>query len=394
MNNKNLMGSVRLTMVFVALLTMAALFLASCQKPTCSNCNFSASNGSQSLGGGGGTVNNFGTFTVTSNPLTAFNLGTSQTIPVTITADTVFSGSVALTVSEPALSALDKGQAIQFSFSPSSVSLTPGSSAQSMMTVNAGTLSPDFASSQFYIVGTDTTHPAGQAYVGSMTESIQVNAHFDVYINNPAGKSPENWSIAVGSNTQFINHPGGITVCVNNLDTTTGAAHRVHSSAGTTTPGQFEHQPNDLTQSPNGTTANSTGGTYCQTVTDQNPVTNGIYCHNDEGGGQTRSLSFNVPVVTPSPTPSSNPNAKFSYINTNVIQTMCIGCHATATSSNGMVDLSSYAMVIKNVQVNSAATSPLYQAVQSGAMPLNGTPLSAALVQDIGDWINAGATNN
>jgi hypothetical protein len=91
---------------------------------------------------------------------------------------------------------------------------------------------------------------------------------------------------------------------------------------------------------------------------------------------------------------TNNPNATFSYINTNILQPKCVSCH-NQNNQAGNVNLSSYSSVLNQVKVNSAATSPLYISVAPGGnMPQGGSPLSAGLVQDISDWINSGAKNN
>jgi hypothetical protein len=95
------------------------------------------------------------------------------------------------------------------------------------------------------------------------------------------------------------------------------------------------------------------------------------------------------------PVASGNPNASYAYLNTNVFVASCTGCHSGATPA-GNIDLTTYLNVTKYLSKGNEAASMIYTAVSGNtpAMPLNGTPLSAALVKDLGDWINDGAANN
>ena len=371
-----------------ALCLALALAVGACQNRMNINGSLTG-NSSNSTNSTSGPV---GTFSIQTASPTAFNLGTSQTVSGTITADSNYTGTVSLSVSEPELALIDKGQAIGFTVSPSTVSLTPGSSANFSVTVNVGTMAPDFTSSMFHVVGVDTSHPAGQSFLTSVQVNLQVNAVYIVNILKGAESGiPEKWTVPANSTVSFANHPGGLTVSFNDLDTNTQFPPRIHSTAGS---GTILHQPGDLNPSLDGTNPNPTGGTYTQTVTTQSEAADTIYDHNNESAGDGgRTFVFNVPVVAPSPTPSSNPNATFGYINTNVIQATCVNCHNPSTKAGGY-DFTTYSGVDSAVKAGSSITSPLYLSVQSGSMPQGGSPLSSALIQDINDWINSGAPNN
>ena len=89
----------------------------------------------------------------------------------------------------------------------------------------------------------------------------------------------------------------------------------------------------------------------------------------------------------------------FSVLNQNIIQPLCIACHSGPTASQG-IDLSSYsAMMASGVVIAGNSTGSLiYQMVATGLMPQGGPTLSTAqrneIVNEIGSWIDAGATND
>jgi hypothetical protein len=288
----------------------------------------------------------------------------------------------------PELSVLDPGAAIQFSFQPATLSFNGGGSAPTVLTVNVTSLSPSFNLSLFHVVATDPSNPQ---ITGQIQVSLQVKALFKVQLlgrQSSTAASPERWSIPTGAVTKFISHPEGMTITFQNMDTS--VTHLIHSGGG-----PIPHEEDGgIAPSPDGTTA--VGGYTIVVPPGTTTGTSGVYCHDHEGGNQVRTFQFNVPVVAAKPTgPSGNANAKFSYINANVIQASCIGCHSAANASDG-INLASYAMVAAHVTAGNAAVSPFYNVVAppNPSMPKGGAPLSAALVQDIQDWINDGAANN
>jgi len=94
-----------------------------------------------------------------------------------------------------------------------------------------------------------------------------------------------------------------------------------------------------------------------------------------------------TPVATPTPVPS---NATFSYIRSNVLIPHCVSCHGGA----GGYSYDSYTATLKSVSPNTANSSPLYTSIKSGRMPIGNGSISAADLQAIYDWIQAGAPNN
>jgi mono/diheme cytochrome c family protein len=82
----------------------------------------------------------------------------------------------------------------------------------------------------------------------------------------------------------------------------------------------------------------------------------------------------------------------FSQVNQNVIQPNCVSCHSGASAPNG-VDLSSFAGVSSQVVAGDPQSSRLYQVIANGSMPPTGA-LSQAQVQQVSDWITAGAKND
>ena len=111
----------------------------------------------------------------------------------------------------------------------------------------------------------------------------------------------------------------------------------------------------------------------------------------------------------------------FTEIYTNIIEVKCMGCHTSATGSGvtaGKLDMTSQAAAYtdlvnakaagsacsgKGTRVTPGApdSSIMYLKVSlddaspcGGKMPLGGTPLEQAEVDQIEAWINAGAPNN
>jgi mono/diheme cytochrome c family protein len=100
--------------------------------------------------------------------------------------------------------------------------------------------------------------------------------------------------------------------------------------------------------------------------------------------------SVPAPPPTPTPTPAPAPTATFSSIYTNIIQPRCVSCHGGAAGYT----FTSYSGVMRAVTPNSTSSSKLYTATKSGSMPASGSALTAQQLQNIADWINAGALNN
>ncbi len=76
---------------------------------------------------------------------------------------------------------------------------------------------------------------------------------------------------------------------------------------------------------------------------------------------------------------------------TPILNAKCASCHRGVSSSSKR-DLSSYSAVMKFVTAGNSASSVLYQRVESGAMPPQGSP-ALSLVENatIKNWIDSGA---
>jgi mono/diheme cytochrome c family protein len=191
----------------------------------------------------------------------------------------------------------------------------------------------------------------------------------------------------------FATHPGGILIRFINLDTR--GTHAIHSSGspiphqGTTAANHSSTGPQPATLS--AATATASGGVYEYMVTTQTKVTDTYYCHLHETGTAAKTLTFNAFAAPISPTGTDNPNAKLSYINTQVLQPKCVRCHGT----DGGYSFSSYANTLKALTPGDPTISALYLSVAPGGnMPQGAPALSTTDVQAIRDWISAGAPNN
>lgn len=90
----------------------------------------------------------------------------------------------------------------------------------------------------------------------------------------------------------------------------------------------------------------------------------------------------------------NNPNAKFSWILSEVLSKRCTSCHGANQASSG-IRLHDYANTMTTVAAPNPYVSELYTAVApGGSMPRNGSKLTATQVQAISDWIQLGAPNN
>jgi mono/diheme cytochrome c family protein len=100
-----------------------------------------------------------------------------------------------------------------------------------------------------------------------------------------------------------------------------------------------------------------------------------------------------TPSPTPSPAPTANPNATYSYINANIFQPKCAGCHG----SSGGVSYASYAGATsaKSLTKGDPVRSNTYTSTKSGSMPVGGgAKLTDAETELIRIWILNGALNN
>ena len=108
--------------------------------------------------------------------------------------------------------------------------------------------------------------------------------------------------------------------------------------------------------------------------------------------------SGQAPVASPTP---RDPNAPVSYSKDilPILQANCVKCHGGERTNRGL-DLTTYDKLMAGsvrgavVTPGDAAGSTLYQMIQQGKMPKQGSKLTAAQMDLIKSWIAAGASNN
>jgi len=121
--------------------------------------------------------------------------------------------------------------------------------------------------------------------------------------------------------------------------------------------------------------------------------------------GQVWSTSMGMCMPIPAPT-------TFRGISRNIFLTTCITCHAShdGDPAEAKIELTNYAVMMTCNQMTGTTHAPfiipgdpehskLYIAVQTGKMPTTesgapGQSLTASQIQNIYDWIKAGALNN
>jgi len=110
---------------------------------------------------------------------------------------------------------------------------------------------------------------------------------------------------------------------------------------------------------------------------------------NNSGAVDRGATAGATPAASSSPTP-----ATFTQVNTQILQTMCISCHGAGGVSPNLSSYSTFATNTAYIVPGNSTSSVLFQQVQSGAMPKGGTPLTAAELSLIQQWIDAGALDN
>ncbi len=78
--------------------------------------------------------------------------------------------------------------------------------------------------------------------------------------------------------------------------------------------------------------------------------------------------------------------ATYTWINANIIQPKCIGCHKKLFKT--------YDSLVGTVKAGRPQDSNLYKMTKSGMMPENGEALTDAELNAIQSWIADGAKNN
>jgi uncharacterized repeat protein (TIGR01451 family) len=138
---------------------------------------------------------------------------------------------------------------------------------------------------------------------------------------------------------------------------------------------------------PAGLSLNAATGIISGTAAAASATSSYVVTARNSGGATTATVI--ISVVTPNP---ANPNATWTYINTNILPN-CTSCH-NATAPSNVIDFTSHAGVLRAVVPREPLNSMFYTYVAPGSvtqMPLGGTPLSQTQLQAIFDWIYIGA---
>jgi Planctomycete cytochrome C len=105
-----------------------------------------------------------------------------------------------------------------------------------------------------------------------------------------------------------------------------------------------------------------------------------------------------APVASPTPRDPNTP-VSFSKDIMPILQTSCVKCHGGEKTNRGL-DLTTYDKLMAGsvrgavVTPGDAEGSPLYQMIQQGKMPKQGSKLTADQMDLIKGWIADGAHNN
>lgn len=101
-----------------------------------------------------------------------------------------------------------------------------------------------------------------------------------------------------------------------------------------------------------------------------------------------------VTTTTLAPTTTTQVSgATYTWLNTNVFQPKCVGCHG-GSNPRGGYSMTTFNNVRTRVVPGNANASDLYLRTDDGSMPQGGAPLSSTEMNALRAWINAGALNN
>ncbi|MEQ1875331.1 MAG: hypothetical protein ABL958_01705 [Bdellovibrionia bacterium] len=199
------------------------------------------------------------------------NLGTSVSYNIQVSSTTA--DTVKLTIDRADLDKVKGGEKVLVTLTPSEVVLKPNTPVNIEFKVTVPTDSPSFEAVK---IGVNSKSNGGRVNVGETM--VAVKAIYEVALK---GNSPEEWSLP--KTASFSTHKNGLLVRFLNYDKT--KKHQIHSG------GAIPHSDNPLEA------ANEQGpvGSYEYTVKSAaTPSKAGVYCHDHEGFGQTRTLNFNV----------------------------------------------------------------------------------------------------
>lgn len=300
----------------------------------------------------------------------AANLGSSQSIPVSITPLNGFKGRVDVSLESATVNGIDL-KSFLGSIPSVPVTLDGKSPASVVIPLQVPSEAPSTTFNLKFTARESSPAGAQTPLAASVSVSLAVVAVYEIKIQGGASAN-ETWSAP--AMVRFSQHTEGLTIRFINASS---VSHTIHSA------GPIPHQSGAL----------APGQIYEYKVMDQTMVSDTYYCHDHENATTAvRTLVFNAFSSPVSSSLSGNVNAKYSYVSSQLLN-RCQSCHTGIAAFAG-VRLDSYGEVMKIVVPGSAQSSGLYLSVYSGQMPKNGTPLTASELQNLKDWINDGAQNN
>jgi hypothetical protein len=199
------------------------------------------------------------------------NLGASKAYTFDVSSTT--EDTVKLTVDRTELDKVKGAEKVQITLTPSEIQLKPNVPVTVEFKVSVATDSPSFAPVK---IAVNSKSRAGKVNVGDTM--FAVKAVYEVLLK---GGSPEEWTSPKTVN--IASHKNGVLVRFLNMDKT--KSHQVHAQ------GALPHSDKPLAP------ANEQGpvGAFEYTVKSATtPSKADVYCHDHEGFGQRRTLSFNV----------------------------------------------------------------------------------------------------
>jgi hypothetical protein len=202
------------------------------------------------------------------------HLGAVQTIPVQVTADSSFNGTVSLSLDPSELSQASAGR-VSVSISPDQLQLSAGQTATATITVKSDTMAPTVASAN---VGLSASTSLGKRAQSQF--QLGVDAVYEIHLFG--GPEPEVWDSP--RSVSFAPHPEGVTVRFINMDTRD--SHIIHSE------GPIPHGDTSNPLQP-AAAQGQQGGIYEYTVTITDPEDDTYHCHTHESSVDDRTLRFN-----------------------------------------------------------------------------------------------------
>jgi hypothetical protein len=208
----------------------------------------------------------------------SFNLGVTQAIPVTLTADPSFKGTVALSLNLDEITQASAGGRVKASLKDTQITLEAGQSVQTEIDVTVDTMTPTISGAHLGLEAQVTSPTVSTHLSNSVAVSVVPTYEIHLY----GGPVPESWDSP--KSASFAPHAEGVLVRFINRDTQD--SHVIHSV------GPIPHGDtnNPLKPAP---AAGQDGDVYEWRVTDTTKMKDIYYCHVHESGAQERVLLFN-----------------------------------------------------------------------------------------------------